>query len=97
MAGHKLLQGVIASLISVFVIFIGVISWIVGIILAFPLSRLLGNAIGDQFLNAPLDHIFSVQGVIIWLVLVIFLATVASFIPAWNASRVTVREVLAYE
>ena len=31
------------------------------------------------------------------LVLVIVLATVASFLPAWNASRLTVREVLAYE
>ena len=25
------------------------------------------------------------------------LATVASYLPAWNASRLTVREVLAYE
>jgi putative ABC transport system permease protein len=28
---------------------------------------------------------------------VIGLASVASFLPAWNASRITVREVLAYE
>jgi len=76
---------------------IGVISWAVGAILAFPLSRLLGNAIGEQFLNTSLTHVFSIEGALLWLLLVITLATVASFLPAWNASRMTVREVLAYE
>ena len=28
---------------------------------------------------------------------VIILAAIASFLPAWNASRLTVQEVLAYE
>jgi putative ABC transport system permease protein len=32
-----------------------------------------------------------------WLILVTLLALIASFLPAWNASRLTVREVLAYE
>ncbi len=78
-------------------IIIGVISWLVGAVLAFPLSRLLSEAIGTQFLSAPLNYTFSVGGALIWLILVILLATVASFLPAWNASRITVREVLAYE
>jgi putative ABC transport system permease protein len=78
-------------------ILIGVLSWLVGAILAFPLSRLLGNAIGYQFLNSPLKHIFSIEGVVIWLVVVVFLSALASFLPAWNASRLTVQEVLAYE
>ena len=33
----------------------------------------------------------------LWLVVVIFLSALSSFIPARNASRMTVREVLAYE
>jgi len=28
---------------------------------------------------------------------VIVLAAITSFLPTWNASRITVREVLAYE
>jgi len=36
-------------------------------------------------------------GVWVWLVLVVLLSTLASFIPARNASRLTVREVLPYE
>jgi putative ABC transport system permease protein len=78
-------------------IIIGVISWLVGTILALPLSQLLGNMIGGLFLNAPLDHNFSINGVVIWLVVVVILSAVASFLPAWNASRLTVQEVLAYE
>jgi putative ABC transport system permease protein len=36
-------------------------------------------------------------GVWLWLVVVILLSGLASSIPARNASRMTVREVLAYE
>jgi putative ABC transport system permease protein len=78
-------------------IIIGVLSWLAGAVLAFPFSKLLSDIVGEQFLSAPLAYTFSVTGAIIWLVVVIVLATVASFLPAWNASRITVREVLAYE
>ena len=37
------------------------------------------------------------QGLVIWLGIVIALAAVASLLPAWNAARLTVRDVLAYE
>ena len=41
--------------------------------------------------------VFSFEGVWLWLAIVIGLASLASFLPAWNASRVTIRDVLAYE
>ncbi len=88
------------SVLKVFItegVIIGVISWAVGTALAFPLSRLLGNAIGQSFLNSPLTHTFSITGALLWLAVVVVLSAVASFIPAWNAARITVREVLAYE
>jgi putative ABC transport system permease protein len=34
---------------------------------------------------------------LLWLAIVTVVAVVASFSPAWNAARLTVREVLAYE
>jgi putative ABC transport system permease protein len=34
---------------------------------------------------------------VLWLCLVLLLAAGASILPAWNASRLTVRDVLAYE
>ncbi len=78
-------------------IIIGILSWLVGAVLAYPVSKVLSNLIGDQFLNSPLVYTFSLTGAVIWLVVIIILATIASFLPAWNASRITVREVLSYE
>ena len=37
------------------------------------------------------------RGFILWLVAVIVLSTLASLLPARNAARLTIREVLAYE
>ncbi|GIK36648.1 MAG: hypothetical protein BroJett011_04810 [Chloroflexota bacterium] len=89
-----------ASVRQIFIVeglIIGVLSWAVGAVLAYPISKLLSDAVGQQFLSTPLDYTFSISGVLIWLVVVVFLSALASFLPAWNASRLTVREVLAYE
>jgi putative ABC transport system permease protein len=89
-----------ASVQQIFIvegIIIGVLSWAVSAILAYPISKLLSDAVGRQFLSTPLDYTFSINGVLIWLVVVIFLSALASFLPAWNAARMTVRAVLAYE
>ena len=48
-------------------------------------------------MGVPLTYSYSMQGLWLWLVIVILLSVVASFIPARPASRLTVREVLAYE
>jgi len=53
--------------------------------------------LGVALLQWPLAHTFSMQGVWLWLVAVVFLSALASFLPARNASRLTVRDVLAYE
>ena len=76
---------------------IGLLSWAVGAVLAFPISSLLAEGVGMAFLQSPLSYQYSVFGVGIWLVLVVIIATLASILPALSASRLTVREVLAYE
>lgn len=78
-------------------ILIGLLSWAAGLVLAFPLGLGLSNAVGRAFLQTAPAYRFSLTGVALWLGLVIVLATVASVLPAWNASRLTVRDVLAYE
>ncbi len=76
---------------------IGLISWAVGALLAIPISRTLSDALGMVFLSRPLSYSISAEGVILWLGIVLVLAAVASLFPAWRASRLAVREVLAYE
>ncbi len=78
-------------------ILIGVISWAIGTVLGFPLGYGLSGAVGRAFLQTAPPFRFSMAGVGLWLAIVVVLAAVASFLPAWNASRLTVRDVLAYE
>ena len=78
-------------------IVIGLLSWMMGAIFAIPMSQGLNQALGQAVMGVPLTYSYSMPGLWLWLVVVIFLSVLASFIPARNASRLTVREVLAYE
>ena len=79
-------------------VLIGALSWAIGALVAIPISKLLADALGDVFIRRPLAYSYSVGGT---------LAVgrhrprssplVASWLPAWRASRLAVREVLAYE
>jgi putative ABC transport system permease protein len=90
-------DGAVARVFVVEGIIIGLISWVFGACLAVPLSGLLSDALGMAFLQAPLSYTFAADGVVLWLVVVVVLSSLASFLPARSASRLTVREVLAYE
>jgi putative ABC transport system permease protein len=88
------------SVLKVFMVeglFIGVLSWLVGAILALPIGKLLSDAVGTAFTDFPLNYTFSTKGALLWLAVVLILAALASFLPSRSASRLTVREVLAYE
>ena len=76
---------------------IGFLSWCLGSLLAIPMSQGLNAAVGGAMMGVPLSYSYSMPGLWLWLVVVLLLSALASFIPARNASRLTVREVLAYE
>ena len=76
---------------------IGVLSWIIAALLAWPISKGIGDFLVGMVFQSRLDFVFEPLGLVIWLLVSISLSAVASFIPAWRASRVTVREALAYE
>jgi putative ABC transport system permease protein len=61
------------------------------------MTRALNQAAGFAMMGMPLSYSYSMQGLWGWLMAVILLSAVASYIPARNATRLTVREVLAYE
>ena len=71
--------------------------WTVAVLVAFPLGKQLGDAVGMAFLERTLNYTFAVSGVLLWFAIVVGLAALASYLPAQSASRLTVREVLAYE
>ena len=68
-----------------------------GIAIIFPITYLLSNVISLAIFNSPAQFAFTAQGFLIWLGVVALLSVLASILPARNASRLTIREVLAYE
>jgi putative ABC transport system permease protein len=76
---------------------IGTISYIMGALLAFPISKIMSDSISLAVFEAPSSFGFTPIGFAIWLIVVVALSFAASVIPARNASRLTIREVLAYE
>ncbi|MCR8641691.1 FtsX-like permease family protein [Paenibacillus sp. N1-5-1-14] len=76
---------------------IGVISWVIGCLLAIPISQELCKAIGLSLFKSPLDYVYPISGVVITFVMMVTLSILASFGPAWNASRLAVRDILSYE
>ena len=78
-------------------IVIGLLSWTIAALLAWPVSKVAGNFIVKVMFRSGLDFTFEPLGLLIWIVVSISLSAVASFLPAWKASRATVREALAYE
>jgi putative ABC transport system permease protein len=92
-AQHAAIMGIIL----VEGVFVGMLSWLFACLIAWPLGKLLSHLVGTQFILRSLDYVFSLEGVALWLGAVIVLSMLASFLPAWSAARLPVREALAYE
>jgi putative ABC transport system permease protein len=90
-------DGSVLSIVITEGVLIGLISWVMGAVLAFPISKALSDQVGMLFVGAPFSYVYSINGALLWLGIAVALAAFASFVPAWNASRLTVRDVLVYE
>ncbi len=77
-------------------ILLAVTSCLVAVIPTLTLTAVLGAGLGDLFFSAPLPYRISLLAVGIWLALVILGAILATEAAATRASRLTVREALAY-
>jgi putative ABC transport system permease protein len=90
-------NGAVRQMVIVEGVLIGILSWLAGVVLAVPLGNVMASTIGRAMFESPVDFAISVPGALLWLVLVVVIAVIASAVPAQNAIRLTVREVLAYE
>jgi putative ABC transport system permease protein len=78
-------------------VFIGMISFGLAVLLSIPFTYLLSTIVSLAVFQTPIDVVFTYTGYAIWLGLVLALSAIASILPARNAARLTIREVLAYE
>jgi putative ABC transport system permease protein len=90
-------DGAIRQIVITEGLVIALVSWLIGTLISMPLSRVMSVQIGYNLLNEPLSYTYASYAVVAWLVVVLILASVASMLPARNALRITIREVLAYE
>ncbi len=90
-------NGVVRRVVIVEGLVIGLISWAVSIPCSIPLAIWLGDSLGNSLLARPLDYIFSIPAVLMWLGLMVVISVIASIIPAQNAARLTIRDALVYE
>ncbi|MCL4528218.1 MAG: FtsX-like permease family protein, partial [Chloroflexi bacterium] len=76
---------------------IGTISFGLAILLSVPFTYLLSYIVSLAVFETPINTVFTLSGYLIWFGLVLVMSAIASILPARNAARLTIREVLAYE
>jgi putative ABC transport system permease protein len=90
-----------ASSFTIFRLFVGEglilgwLSWLIAVPLAVPASKLMAQALGNAF-QFELLYKYQPTGSIMWLVIITILSILASWLPARGATKVSVRESLAY-
>jgi putative ABC transport system permease protein len=91
-----------ASSWSIFRLFIGEglilgwLSWLLALPLSLPSGQLMVSALGLAF-NLDLVYKYTPFGAFLWLGIITVLSIIASWLPARGATRVSVRESLAYQ
>jgi len=74
----------------------GWLSWIIAAPLSIPAGRLMTQVLGGV-LSGELVYIYKPTGPLYWLAIITILAIAASWLPARRATRISVRESLAYQ
>jgi putative ABC transport system permease protein len=87
----------IQSIVIVEGIVIGLISWLLSIVLAIPITNVLCFGVGLAIIGASMPAVYGLTGITAWLIFMLVLATIASALPARRASHLTVRDTLVYE
>jgi putative ABC transport system permease protein len=90
-------NGDIQSIVIVEGMVVGLISWAISIVLSLPITNILCYGVGMALLTSPMKAVYGLSGILAWLIFTLALAAIASVWPARRASRLTVRDTLAYE
>jgi ABC-type antimicrobial peptide transport system permease subunit len=89
--------GAIHKILSTESLFMAVVAWVIAWSLAGPVSRYIGAYFGTALVEYPFDYKGSLAGTWLCLVIVVFLALVATYGPVKLATRQEVQEAVSYE
>ncbi len=76
---------------------VALLAFVLGSLAAIPLGWVMAQAVGISFIKVPLAFRFALAGLALWLAMALVLAVIASWLPARNASRISVKDAIAYE
>ena len=88
------------AVIGIFVVegmMTGALSWLFAALLSYPVGKAFVNALGSALQQPMGSYRYSFGGGAGWLAIVLALSALSSLWPARQATKVSVREALAYE
>ena len=74
----------------------GLISWLIAVPISLLVSPGAAKGMGTIMFGATLDYQYNWSAVFIWLAIVVTISVLASILPARGATRISVRDSLAY-
>jgi putative ABC transport system permease protein len=74
----------------------GLLSWLIAVPISLLVSPGAAKAMGKIMFGATLDYQYNWTAVLIWLAIVMGMSILASLLPARGATRISVRDSLAY-
>lgn len=74
----------------------GVMSWAIALPVSFAIGQPMASGLGQVLFETSLDYQYDWQAVFVWLVIIMVISTLASIVPARNATQISVRDSLAY-
>ncbi len=74
----------------------GLLSWLISVPISYFVSPSAAYTLGHTMFGATLDYQYNWPAVGIWLGIVLFISIFASLLPARGATRISVRDSLAY-
>lgn len=78
-------------------VMIGWLTWLFAIVISYPISSALLDIISSSMMGSDIRLVFTPAGIVYWFGVVTVLSILASLLPARNAARLTINEVLSYE
>jgi putative ABC transport system permease protein len=78
-------------------VFVGLLSWLLALPFSYPGAQLFSEVVGNTLFKIPLGFKYSLHAAASWLGIVVALSIFASLWPALGATRISVRQALAYE
>lgn len=78
-------------------LFVGLMSFILSIPLSIPLTYGFNYGLGMAIFQQNLAYTYSINGLMVWLIIVVVISVAASLLSARRAAGLSIRETLAYE